>query len=178
MSAQDTLIIAWKWNGYISCLKNVWSVRGSIVGRFMSTLLFWDKCWIVFDVDRFADLKTLKSTTLQSQSSSESTSNMHLSIPYTPFTRYNRLSNGFDSRVERTAVRPTAVCQTGCQRVWQPVECLYTRYNRLSKTSLTKNQFDNLLTTGLITGCIVYTDIYPVIKPGNNRLCRVNGALL
>ena len=49
------------------------------------------------------------------------------------------------------------------KRVWQPVECLYTRYNRLSK------RFDNRLyrvykhlagcqtgsTTGLTTGCIV-----------------------
>jgi len=32
--------------------------------------------------------------------------------------------------------------------VWQPVECLYTWYNRLS--------------VGLTTGCIVYTNIYPV----------------
>jgi len=60
-------------------------------------------------------------------------------------------------------IHDTAVCQTGCQTV----ECLYTRYNRLS------NRFDNGfenrlyrvykhlpscqtgLTTGLTTGCIV-----------------------
>jgi len=28
----------------------------------------------------------------------------------------------------------TTCCETSCQRVWQPVKCLYTRYNRLSMT--------------------------------------------
>jgi len=57
--------------------------------------------------------------------------------------------------------------------VWQPVKCLYTRYNRLSNllSNRLPNRFDNRLycvykhstgcqtrlTTGLTTGCIVYT---------------------
>jgi len=108
----------------------------------------------------------------------------------TPFTRFNRLSNGlynrFDNRVEQTVCLFNTVvkqwlfvqhgCQTGCTTrfdnrvewtatvrstgcqtglynrmytwysrlsnglsVWQPVECLYTRYNRLS------DRFDNRL---------------------------------
>jgi len=57
---------------------------------------------------------------------------------------YNRFDNLFDNRVERTATVPNSHCS---------VECLYTRYNRLS------NRFDSWfqtgLTTGLTTGCIV-----------------------
>jgi len=53
----------------------------------------------------------------------------------------------------------TTCCQTGCQPVWQPVKCLYTRYNRLSNPL--SNRFDNWLdvclhdTAGCQTGCIV-----------------------
>jgi len=59
----------------------------------------------------------------------------------------NRFDNRFDNRVERTAtVRSTRLSnpvwqpcwqpvvytiQPVVKRVWQPVECLYTRYNRL-----------------------------------------------
>jgi len=97
----------------------------------------------------------------------------------TPFTRYNRLSNGFDNRienrVERTAVRSTG-CQTGL-------------YNRFDKH-------------GLTTGWMFVYTIQPVVKRiwqpvwqwvwqlvvsciqtftrlsdrFDNRLCRVNGA--
>jgi len=71
----------------------------------------------------------------------------------------NRLSNGFDNCVERTAtvhshctfnrlsnrvVQPAvytiqSFVKPVVKWVWQPVECLYTRYNRLS------NWFDNRL---------------------------------
>jgi len=67
---------------------------------------------------------------------------------------YNRFSTGCQATVR----------STGCQTVYQPVECLYTRYNRLSNRL--HNRFDNRLTTG----CIVYTNIQPVVS-------RVNGAL-
>ena len=66
-----------------------------------------------------------------------------------------RYDNRFDNRVERTDVRSTGY-QTG----------LYNRFD---------NGFDT-------TGCIVYTNIYPVVKPClsnrfDNRLYCVNGAL-
>jgi len=101
---------------------------------------------------------------------------------YTPFTRYNwlsnRLYNRFDNRLYRVNKHPTGGLTTvlneqplfvqpvvkpgcttglttgcihdaaGCQT--EPVECLYTRYNRLS------HRFDNRF---------------------DNRLYRVNGAL-
>jgi len=72
-----------------------------------------------------------------------------------------RVDNRFDNRVERTATVRSTDCQTGLynrfdnrlytrySRFVKPVECLYTRYNRLP------NRFDN---------------------PFDNRLCRVNGA--
>ena len=98
----------------------------------------------------------------------------------TPFTWYSRLLN----RVVQTVWQP---CWTNShcsfhrlsnwvvQSVWQPavytiqpvvkpvqlVECLYTRYNRLSDWQpvvsciQTFNQLSNSLTTGLTTGCIV-----------------------
>jgi len=63
----------------------------------------------------------------------------------------------------------TTCCHTGCQ----PGKCLYTRYNRLSNplSNRLSDRFDNQLyrvykhstgcqtrlTTGLTTGCIVYT---------------------
>ena len=44
--------------------------------------------------------------------------------------------------------------------VWQPVECLYTRYNQLS------NQIDNRFDNGFHHRLYhVYTNIYPVVKP-------------
>jgi len=86
--------------------------------------------------------------------------------PYTPFTRYNRLSNRFDNRLDaclhdtagiqpcwtnshcsfnrlsNLVVQPVwqpvwqpsvytiqLVVKLVVKRVWQPVECLYTRYN-------------------------------------------------
>jgi len=109
------------------------------------------------------------------------------SYPNTPFTRYNRLSirlyNRFDNHVERTATVRSTGCQTSLipvwqpavytiqpvvkpvvKRVWQPVECLYTRYNRSSIRF--DNQFVQTvvkhltccqtgLTTYLTTGCIM-----------------------
>jgi len=86
----------------------------------------------------------------------------------------NRLSSRFDNRVERTATVRSTGCQTGLYNWFD--NRLYTRYNRLS------NRFDNRLnvcihnTTGCYTGFIVYTNIYSVVKPSDNRLYRVNGA--
>ena len=101
---------------------------------------------------------------------------------YTPFTRYSRLSNRlynwFDNRLNEQWLFVQQGCQTGCttglttslttgcihgtavvkpvvKRDWQPVECLYTRYNRLSKR-FDNNRFDNRF---------------------DNRLYPVNGAL-
>jgi len=58
---------------------------------------------------------------------------------YTPFTRYNRLSNRLynwsDNRLYLVNKHPTS-CQTGCQK------------------GLTTG-----MTTGLTTGCMVYTNI-------------------
>ena len=83
----------------------------------------------------------------------------------TPFTRYSRLSsrlyNRFDNRLYRINIHPSG-CQTGCQTCTTG-----TRFD---------NRFDNPLTTGCIhdtagcqagltTGCIVYTNIQPVVKP-------------
>jgi len=84
----------------------------------------------------------------------------------------NRLSNRHCSfnRVERTATVRSTGCQTGLynrfdnrlytrysrfvkpvvKRVWQAVECLYTRYNRLSTVVSCIQAF-----TGLTTGFIV-----------------------
>jgi len=96
---------------------------------------------------------------------------------YTPFTRYNRLSNGlynrFDNRLYRVNEHPTG-CQTGCQTVDNRFDNrvertatvrstgfqrLYTRYSRLL------HGFDNPLNVCIhdTTGC--------------NRLYCVNGAL-
>jgi len=79
----------------------------------------------------------------------------------------------FHNRVEGTAVRSTG-SQTGLYNRFD--NRLYTRYSRLSNRL--SNGFDNRfnvcihnttgcqfgLTTSLTTGCIVYTNIYPVIK--------------
>jgi len=103
---------------------------------------------------------------------------------------------------------PIYTIQPVVKLVWQPVECSYTRYSWLSNRF--DNRFNNRLytrysclwnwltngfhsqlnvciqdttgcQTGLTTGCIVYTNIYPVVKPFGNRfdnmLYRVNGAL-
>jgi len=88
---------------------------------------------------------------------------------HTPFTRYNQLSNrlynGFDNRVERTANVRSTGCQTGLYNRFD--NRLNTRYSRLSNRL--SNGFDNWLNvcihdttgcqTGLTTGCIVYTNI-------------------
>jgi len=77
------------------------------------------------------------------------------------------LYNRFDNHVERTATVRATGCQSWfCNRLDNR---LYTQYSRLS------NGFDNRLNvcihdttgcqTGLTTGCIVYTNIYPVVKP-------------
>jgi len=55
---------------------------------------------------------------------------------YTPFTRYNRLSNRlynrFDNRLYRVNKHPTG-CQNGCQPVWQPCWTnSHCSFNRLS----------------------------------------------
>jgi len=81
------------------------------------------------------------------------------------FTRYNRLSAGCQTwqpcwtnscsfnRMSNRVVQPgwqpavytiQPVVKPVVKRVWQPVECLYTRCNRLS------NRFDNRLTTGQV----------------------------
>jgi len=73
---------------------------------------------------------------------------------------FNRLSNRVVQPVCQPAVYTTQpFVKPVIKRVWQSVECLYTRYNRLS------NQIDNWLyrvykhlpgcQTGLTTGCIV-----------------------
>jgi len=70
---------------------------------------------------------------------------------YTPFTRYNRLSNRLSNRFDnRLYTRYSRYDTAGCQTGLKPVECLYTQYNRLS------NRFDSRF---------------------DNRLYRVNGAL-
>ena len=46
---------------------------------------------------------------------------------------------------------PVYTIQSAVSPGWQPVECLYTRYNLLSPV--------------LTTGCIVYTNIQPAVKP-------------
>jgi len=69
----------------------------------------------------------------------------------------------FDNRLCRVNKHPTG-CQTGLTTgcVWQPVECLYTRYNRLSirLSNGFDNRFDNrvertatVLSAGCQTGC-------------------------
>jgi len=77
-------------------------------------------------------------------------------LPYTPFTRYNRLLNWHDNCVERTAT----VCSTGCQTG------LYNRFdNRVERTAVRStscqtalyNRCDNRLYT-------LYT-IQTVVKP-------------
>jgi len=79
----------------------------------------------------------------------------------TLFTWYSRLYNRLD-----VCLYDAAGCPTGCtveqpvvRPVWQPVGCLYTRYNLLSNRL--SNRFDNRL--------------YHVYKHSadNNRLCRV-----
>ena len=73
-----------------------------------------------------------------------------------------------NSRIRRS-VKPVYTIQPVVKPVWQPVKCLYTRYNRLSNR-LSNRSYNWLyrvykhltscqtrLTTGLTTGCIVYT---------------------
>jgi len=60
------------------------------------------------------------------------------------------------------SLNPVYTIQPVLIPVEQPVECLYTRYHRLSKRL--SNRFDSL-TTGWTTGCIVYTNIQPVVQP-------------
>ena len=45
---------------------------------------------------------------------------------------------GWTTGLTTGCIHDTAGCQTGClvKRVWQPVECLYTRYNRLSNLTI------------------------------------------
>ena len=68
-----------------------------------------------------------------------------------------------DNRVERTTTVRSTGCQTGlCNRFDNR---LYTRYSRSS--NWLSNGFDNRLNVFIhdTTGRIVYTDIYPVVKP-------------
>ena len=84
-----------------------------------------------------------------------------------PFVKpVNWLYNRFDNQLY---TRYSCFVKPVVKRVWQSVECLYTRYNRLSNRL--SNRFDNRLyrvykhstdcqtrlTTGLTNGCIVYT---------------------
>jgi len=64
-----------------------------------------------------------------------------------PFTRYNRLSNY--ANIKLSVVKPD----------WQPVRCLYTRQPVVRP--VVKLVWQPFLTTG----CIVYTDIQPAVKP-------------
>jgi len=72
----------------------------------------------------------------------------------------NSFDNLFDNHVERTATLRSTGCQTELYNQFD--NRLYTRYNWLS------NGFENRLNVcihdTLTTGCIVYTDIYPVVK--------------
>jgi len=62
----------------------------------------------------------------------------------------HQVSHSYDALLSPVyTVQP--VVKPVVKAVWQPGKCLYTRYNRL--------------TTGLTTGCIVYTNIQPVVKP-------------
>jgi len=94
---------------------------------------------------------------------------------YTPFTRYNQLSNRLWNRC-----------------VWQPVECSYTRYSRLSNGF--DNQFDNrvertdcsfnmvvkpVVQPALTTGFTTMLNeqplfVQPVVKPGCTRYSRLS----
>jgi len=84
------------------------------------------------------------------------------------------------------------------KRAWQPVECLYTRYNRLSNR-LYKPFWQPVERTVAVSGCSLNTVVKPVVQPvwqsvwqpvgclftrysrlSNrlyNRLYRVNGVL-
>jgi len=97
--------------------------------------------------------------------------------PNTPFTRYNRLShrlypvwqpcwtnncsfNRLSNRVVQPVWQPAVytiqpVVKPVVKRVWQPVECLYTRYNQLYCVYKHLRGCQAGLTTGLTTGCIV-----------------------
>jgi len=74
----------------------------------------------------------------------------------------------FDNRVERTATVRSAGCQTGLYNRYD--NRLYTRYSRLSTGCQTGWMFAYTIqpvvkpAKGLATGCIVYTNIYPVVK--------------
>jgi len=78
----------------------------------------------------------------------------------------NRFLNGFDNRVERTAtvrlsatVRSTRLSNRLYNPVWQPA--VYGFDNRLNVCIHDATGCQS----GLTTGCIVYTNIYPVVKP-------------
>jgi len=107
---------------------------------------------------------------------------------------YNRLSsryrlyNRFDNRLYRVNKHPTG-CETGwmfvytiqpvVKRVWQPCSTQTATVRSTGCETGSYNRFDNRLnvcihdttgcetglTTELTTGCIVYTNIYPVVKP-------------
>jgi len=77
---------------------------------------------------------------------------------------FNRLSNHVVKPVSQPAIYTIQpFVKPVVKRVWQPVQCLYTQYNRLSNQF--DNRFDNQLycvykhlpgcQTGLRTGCIV-----------------------
>jgi len=97
----------------------------------------------------------------------------------TLFTRYNRLYNWFDKRVERTATACSTSCQTGFYN--QLDSQSYTWYSRLS------NGFDNRLNvcihdttgcqTGLKTVVLCIQTFNRLSGWFDNRLHRVNGAL-
>jgi len=53
------------------------------------------------------------------------------------------------------AIQP--VVKRDVKPFWQPVKCLYTRYNRLHCVYKHSTGCQTRLTTGLTTGCIVYT---------------------
>jgi len=81
----------------------------------------------------YTDTKVQKKNSLHLQHSNMNTifikSILNATVRDTPFTRYSRLSNRLSF----------------VKRVWQPVECLYTRYNRLSNRfdNRSDNRFDN-----------------------------------
>jgi len=85
----------------------------------------------------------------------------------TPFTRYNRLYNQFDNRLYRVNKHPTGG-KTGCQTGLTTV----LNEQPLFVQSVVTPGCTTGLTTGCIhdtavcqTGCTVYTNIYPVVKP-------------
>jgi len=72
-------------------------------------------------------------------------------LHYTPFTRYNRLSNRFDNRFDNRVERTATVISTGCETGLYSrfVNRLYTPYCRLSNR----------------TGWMFLYTIQPVVTP-------------